>query len=87
VTRIEKQGSNAMDYSIALSTVRLLSLEDRIKLLNTLSEEIAADPAYSFLTDAEKRELDRRLEEGATDPDNSVPWEQIRPEAKARWGR
>ena len=74
----------AISFLLVISTSLLKTAAAQT---NTLSEEIAADPAYSFLTDAEKRELDRRLEEGATDPDNSVPWEQIRPEAKARWGR
>ena len=55
-----------------------LNVEDRIALANAIWESIEAEPDSSFLTDAKREELDRRLAEHAANPDDVVPWEVVK---------
>ncbi len=46
-------------------------------------DSVAADQPRPPLSDAKRRELDRRL----ADPADGVPWEQVEAAALARFGR
>jgi putative addiction module component (TIGR02574 family) len=41
-------------------------------------ESIAAEQAYPDLTTAQKRELDRRITDYETNPDDVMTWEEIK---------
>jgi putative addiction module component (TIGR02574 family) len=60
-----------------------LSVEDRVRLI----EEVEASLAEVPLTEAQERELVRRLAAHEANPDDVVPWEVVRAEARARFGR
>ena len=64
-----------------------LSVADRILLAQAIWDSIPADNLPPALTAAQRQELDRRLADAEANPDDVVPWEQIRDEALARWRR
>jgi len=64
-----------------------LSVEDRIALAQAIWESIAAEPPPSFLTDAKRAELERRLADHKANPGDVVAWEQVEAEALARFRR
>jgi putative addiction module component (TIGR02574 family) len=54
-----------------------LSPEERIQLAEDLWDSIAQDELPP-LTDAQKKEIDRRIEEHERDPSTALPWEDVR---------
>lgn len=62
-----------------------LSVEDRITLATAIWDSIAAEPHASLLTETQRLELDRRLTDHAANPNDVVPWDQIKTEALARF--
>ncbi len=64
-----------------------LSVDERIALVREIWDSIAAEPPSPLLTDAQRQELERRLAEHQADPSAVVPWEQVKAEALARFGR
>lgn len=73
-----------MDLTTTLAAVRALDIDDRIRLVEEIWDEIAADHARFELTDSQKRELDNRLRDDDANPTDGAPWEVIRSEARAR---
>jgi putative addiction module component (TIGR02574 family) len=64
-----------------------LSVEDRIALAVAIWDSIAAQPHPPLLTEAQRQELQRRLDDHQANPDDVVPWEQVKAEALARFRR
>jgi putative addiction module component (TIGR02574 family) len=64
--------------AVNLSEVLKLPLEERLKLVEAIWESIAEFPEALELTDAQRQELDRRLEDYVRDPDAGVPWSEVR---------
>jgi putative addiction module component (TIGR02574 family) len=62
-------------------------MDDRIRLVQAILDDIMAERAASDLTEAQQRELDRRLAEDDAHPDDVIPWEVIKAEAQARLRR
>ena len=62
-----------------------LSKSERIALADELWESVDEEVRMDFvLTDAQKAELDRRIADYEANPDDVIPWEQVRDEALAR---
>lgn len=58
-----------------------LSVAERLQLVGDIWDSIAADaPGSVELTEAQRRELRRRLAEHDTDPASAIPWAQVRDE-------
>ena len=55
-----------------------LSVAERIQLVEDLWDSIAEIPEEVPLNDAQKAELDRRLEAYRRSPDEGSPWEVVR---------
>ena len=55
-----------------------LSISERIQLAEDIWDSIAANPDSLPLTDAERMELDRRLESYARNPDEGVAWKALK---------
>jgi putative addiction module component (TIGR02574 family) len=55
-----------------------LSIEERLVLVEEIWDSIAADSAAVPLTDAQRAELQKRIEEDDAGPEEVTPWEQIR---------
>ncbi len=54
-----------------------LSVADRLRLVQSLWDSIAAVPEAVPLTEAEREELDRRLEAYYRHPKAGSPWKQV----------
>ncbi|OBQ28378.1 MAG: hypothetical protein AN483_15955 [Aphanizomenon flos-aquae MDT14a] len=67
-----------MDISVTLNEIKALSIADRIRIVQDILESIAAEQAYPDLTTAQKRELDRRISDYETNPDDVMTWQEIK---------
>jgi putative addiction module component (TIGR02574 family) len=67
-----------MDISVTLNEIKALSIADRILIVQDILGSIAAEQAYPDLTTAQKRELDRRITDYETNPDDVMTWEEIK---------
>ena len=57
-----------------------LSIPDRIRLVEEIWDTIAEENEAFELTDAQKRELDRRLESAQNSPRQGRTWDEIKAE-------
>lgn len=64
--------------TISLSDILKLSVAERIQLAQDIWDSIAAEPDALPLSEAQRQELDRRLEDYRQNPESGVPWEQVR---------
>lgn len=60
-----------------------LPVEDRMTLAEELWESVVADGGPFLLSDAQRDELDRRIAEHETAPDDVVPWSEVKEKALA----
>ena len=73
--------------SDALVELFKLSPAERIQLAEDLWDSVAADPqTHPPLTEAQCREIERRLADHARDPSTSVSWEEVRARLWSRFG-
>ena len=61
-----------------------LSAADRLALVQEIWDSLTATPDEVPLTEAQKRELDRRLAELDANPKNVLTWEQIQAHVRGR---
>jgi putative addiction module component (TIGR02574 family) len=59
----------------SLADVLELSVPERIQLVEDIWDSIAAIPESVSLTEAQKVELDRRLQDYQAHPEEGSPWE------------
>ena len=64
--------------SAVLEEILNLSVEDRIRIAQEIWDSVAADETAVPVTQAQKDELDRRLENMARNPDAGRSWEEFR---------
>jgi len=62
-----------------------LGVQERLTLMHEIWDSIAAEPGRTHLTDAQRRELERRLADHQANPGDVVAWEQVKAEALARF--
>ena len=55
-----------------------LPVEERLALVEDIWDSIASERAALPLPDAQRTELDRRIAEHESNPDDVVPWEDIK---------
>ena len=73
-----------MSTTVQTLEIDRLSREQRIVLVQEIWDTIAAEPYQPLLTEAQCRELDRRIADDDANPDDVVPWEQVKAEVLAR---
>jgi putative addiction module component (TIGR02574 family) len=61
-----------------------LSREERLALVQAIWDTIVAEPHEPLLTDAQRRELERRVAEDDAAPDDVIPWEQVKAQTLSR---
>lgn len=61
-----------------------MSVDEQIALAAAIWDNIAATPEKIPLTEAQKQELQRRLDAHRADPTKVTPWEVVKAEALAR---
>ena len=64
--------------TIRLSDVLELSVSERLKLVEAIWDSIADAPEALELSDAQRAELDRRLEEYEGNSNAGSPWSEVR---------
>ena len=64
-----------------------MSVAQRIALAQEILDTVAADQPSQSLSDAKRRELDRRLADSIANPDEGVPWEQVEAATLSRFGQ
>ncbi len=73
-----------MSVSLKSLGIERLSVEERLALVEELWDSIAA---ATPLTDAQRAELDRRLADHESHPDDVVSWEEVKSSITARLKR
>ncbi|MEW6363546.1 MAG: addiction module protein [Acidobacteriota bacterium] len=61
-----------------------LSREEQLDLLDQLWDSLGRDPEALPLTDAQKADLDRRLDELETEGPTGLTWDQVVAQARGR---
>lgn len=75
-------GYNALAMSTELSDILRMSVAERIQLVEDIWDSIAASPESVPVTDAQRDELDRRLQAHAQNPDAAVSWDELKETAR-----
>ena len=70
--------------SFAKKEILDLSVSERIQLVQDIWDSIAQVPESVSLTEEEKAEIDRRLDEYHSNPDAGSPWSLIKERIKSR---
>jgi putative addiction module component (TIGR02574 family) len=73
-----------MDLQTVLSQVETWPVEDRLRLMDQIWDGLLDRGHEPGLTDAEKAEIDQRLAEDDTAPDDVVSWEEVKAAALER---
>ncbi len=73
-----------MDLSTTLAEIASLSVDDRIRLVEAIWDGIVAETGQPGVTEAQQRELERRLAAHRAAPQDAIPWEEVKAQALAR---
>ena len=73
-----------MSPTIASLGLDKLTVAERIALAGELYESVEAEQP-SVLTEAQREELQRRVEDADLHPEDGIPWEQVKAEARAKF--
>ncbi len=63
---------------VTLTDVLEMSIAERIQLVEDIWDSIAALPEALTLTEAQRQELDRRLNDHLANPNDVIPWEEVK---------
>ena len=69
---------------LAKEDILNMSISERIQLVEDIWDSIAEIPEAVSLTDAQKRELDLRLDSYHKNPTTGSPWEEVRKRIQKR---
>jgi putative addiction module component (TIGR02574 family) len=64
--------------STQLSEILQLTIAERIQLVEDIWDSVAAFPEAIPLTDAQKEELDRRMQAYAQNPNEGISWDELK---------
>jgi putative addiction module component (TIGR02574 family) len=64
--------------STQLTDILQMTIAERIQLAEDIWDSIAAVPEALPLTDAERQELNHRLELHQQNPDEGIPWDELK---------
>jgi putative addiction module component (TIGR02574 family) len=67
-----------------LNQIVALGVQDRIRLVQAILDSIAAEQVYPDLTEAQKQELDRRINDYEANPDAVMTWEEVKASIQAK---
>jgi putative addiction module component (TIGR02574 family) len=73
-----------MNITATLKEIASLSIEDRINLVQAIWDGIASDRDYPDLTEAQKQELDNRIDDYEINPVNVMTWDEIKASIKGQ---
>ena len=64
-----------------------MTVFERIALAQEILDSVAAERPRTPLSEAKRRELDRRIADQEENPGDGVPWEEVEAAALARFAR
>lgn len=64
--------------TVSLDDILRLSIEERIQIVQEIWDSIATSSEALPLTDDEREELDRRLDDRIANPGVGTPWHEVR---------
>lgn len=64
--------------SAQISDILQLTVAERIQLVEDIWDSVAEFPELVPLTEPQKKELDRRMQEFRDDPDEGIPWAELK---------
>ena len=67
-----------MAVSLKSLGIERLGIEERLTLVEKIWDSIAADSATIPLTQAQRDELDHRIADHEANPDDVVPWDEVK---------
>jgi putative addiction module component (TIGR02574 family) len=70
-----------VDVTSILAEITSLSVDERLRLVEAISDSIAAEPGEPELTGAQRQELERRIAANETSPGDVIPWEEVKAQA------
>lgn len=73
-----------MPMSKPALNIDALSPDERLRLIEELWESLSEKPAAVPLTDAQREELDRRLDDLERSGPEGIPWEQVLRQIRSR---
>ena len=73
-----------MDIAITLDRITELSIAERIQIVQAILESIAVEQSVPDLTDAQKRELDRRISSYEANPEDVMTWDEVKASVRRR---
>lgn len=74
-----------MAPTVSLPDFSRISIDDRIALVQAIWDSIDRDSHGPLLSDEQRRELKRRVDDCRNNPEDVIPWEQIEAEARKRY--
>jgi putative addiction module component (TIGR02574 family) len=73
-----------MDITTTLNQIVALDIPDRIRLVQAILDSIAAEQLDPALTESQKQELDRRIDDYEANPEEVMTWAEVKASIKAR---
>jgi putative addiction module component (TIGR02574 family) len=73
-----------MDITATLEGIAVLSIEERIRIVQAILESISLDQSVPDLTIAQKQELDRRITAYEANPDDVMTWDEVKDSIRRR---
>jgi len=70
-----------------LQQARVLDIDEQIELVEAIWDGIVSRGVAPSLTEAQKTELDRRLADHLANPDDVVPWSEVKTAVLAKIGQ
>ncbi|OCQ88837.1 hypothetical protein BCD64_03575 [Nostoc sp. MBR 210] len=71
-----------MDFTDTLNEIKTLTIEERIRLVQAIWDSIAAEQSSPDITEVQKQELERRINDYEANPDNIMTWDEIKASIK-----
>lgn len=67
-----------------LQQARVLAIDEQIELVEAIWDGIVSRDAAPLLTEAQKTEIDRRLADHLANPNDVIPWSEVKAAALAK---
>lgn len=76
-----------MGISVKALGIDRLDVDERLSLVEEIWATICAEAKVFPLTDGQRAELDRRVADDDSFPEDVVPWDEVKAAARSRLGR
>ncbi len=74
-----------MESTLQALGIDKMTIDERIALATAIWNSIGAEPHSTLLTETQRQELERRVDDHEANPDDVVHWERIKADALARF--